>query len=77
MRILLDTHVFVWMLADPGRIRADALEKLEDSSHALWVSSVSSYEIANKVRLRKWRLIHGDARNDKTSCRSPVVSSCE
>ncbi len=33
MRILLDTHVFVWMLADPGRIRADALEKLEDSSH--------------------------------------------
>jgi PIN domain nuclease of toxin-antitoxin system len=45
---LLDTHVWLWMLADPGRIRPDLLEELRDGRTRLLLSAASSWEIAVK-----------------------------
>lgn len=47
MTVLLDTHVWLWMLADPDRL--GALRPLvEDESNALLLSAASSWEIAIK-----------------------------
>ncbi|MGH9046833.1 MAG: type II toxin-antitoxin system VapC family toxin [Acidimicrobiales bacterium] len=50
MRLLLDTHVFLWLLADPGRLGAP-IGLLEDPSNDLLFSAASAWEIAIKVQL--------------------------
>jgi len=45
---LLDTHVWLWMLTDPARIRPDLLSELRDGRTRLLLSAASSWEIAIK-----------------------------
>ena len=52
-RFLLDTHVWLWLQAEPSRVRRDVLERLRDPSHVLLLSAASSWEIALKHRLGK------------------------
>lgn len=47
MRLLLDTHVFLWLLADPERL-GEHLDAAEDPRNELFVSAASSWEIAIK-----------------------------
>lgn len=55
MDVLLDTNVVARLLGTAGRrIRPSALDVLSQPRHHLWVSSVSAYELINKVRLGKW-----------------------
>lgn len=56
MRILLDTHVVLWALADSPRLSVRAREVLTDPANDCWVSSGSVWEIAIKVALGKYRL---------------------
>lgn len=46
MTYLLDTHVWLWMLAAPERIRPDLLTQLADPGSQLLLSAASSWEIA-------------------------------
>ncbi len=50
MRVLLDTHVFLWLHTEPERL-GDRLPVVEDRRNALLVSAVSSWEIAIKYGL--------------------------
>lgn len=50
MRLLLDTHVFLWLLASPERL-GKHLHSIEDPSNELLLSAASSWEIAIKVRI--------------------------
>lgn len=50
MQLLLDTHVFLWLLAAPDRL-GQHLRSLEDPGNDLLFSAASSWEIAIKVRL--------------------------
>ena len=56
MRLLLDTHVVLWALADSPRLSSRARELLADPDNECWVSSASVWEIAIKVRLGKYQL---------------------
>lgn len=47
MRVLLDTHVFLWLHSDPERL-GDHLELLEDPSTMRLVSAVVGWEITIK-----------------------------
>jgi PIN domain nuclease of toxin-antitoxin system len=47
VRLLLDTHVFLWLNAAPERLGV-ALTEIEDSRNRLVVSAVTSWEIAIK-----------------------------
>jgi PIN domain nuclease of toxin-antitoxin system len=47
LRLLLDTHVFLWLHTQPERL-GDRLAAIEDSRNDLLVSAVSSWEIAIK-----------------------------
>ena len=48
MRLLLDTHVLLWFVSDPGKLLAEAREIIEDGSNDIFVSVVSEWEIAIK-----------------------------
>ena len=53
MKILLDTHAFLWALIEPGQLSSRALSLLEDDSTEIMVSAASAWEIATKFRLGK------------------------
>jgi PIN domain nuclease of toxin-antitoxin system len=53
MDLILDTHVILWMLLDDPRLKQRHIEILEDQANRLFVSAVSGYEIASKVRIGK------------------------
>lgn len=52
MRLLLDTHVFLWAMAASPRLKDEA-RKLIVAADAVYVSAASIWEIAIKVRLGK------------------------
>lgn len=53
MRLLLDTHAFVWWIADSGKLSARAYSLIADESHDISVSAASAWEISTKYRLGK------------------------
>jgi PIN domain nuclease of toxin-antitoxin system len=50
VRLLLDTHIFLWAHADPARL-GRRRELIEGAENALLVSAVTSWEIAIKYGL--------------------------
>ena len=57
-RFLLDTHVLLWSLAEPGKLSARARDALEDAHNEVFVSAVSAWEIS--VKRAKGRLTAPD-----------------
>ena len=53
MNLLLDTQVVVWMLSASGSIPRPVRETIADGANALFVSAVSTWEIAIKSALGK------------------------
>ena len=56
MRLLLDTHAFLFWVYEPGRLGAAALSALADRDNQVWWSIASSWEIAIKLGLGKLEL---------------------
>jgi len=52
MRLLLDTHVFLWVVTGSRQLRSSAREYLA-GAEVVYVSAASLWEIAIKVRLGK------------------------
>ena len=52
-RLLLDTHVVLWALAEPEKLTRPARTALEDAQNEVLVSVVSAWEIAIKRTLGK------------------------
>lgn len=50
MRVLLDTHIFLWLNTEPERLGVQ-LEILEDPRTEILLSAVSSWEISIKYQL--------------------------
>ena len=53
MKLLLDTHIFLWAIADPGRLSATQRREIEDPINTVYLSSVSVSELAIKASLGK------------------------
>ena len=54
MKLLLDTHIWLWTTLDPQRLSRHVNEALADPANELWLSPVSVGELI--VLLRKGRL---------------------
>ena len=52
MRLLLDTHIFLWAVAGSPKLKP-ASRRLINSANAVYVSAASIWEIAIKARLGK------------------------
>jgi len=44
MRLLLDTHVWLWSLLDPSRLRAQVATAFTDTTNEKWLSPISVWE---------------------------------
>jgi len=53
LRLLLDTHVVLWMALAPDRLRPDLRERIEDVGTELVFSAASAWEIGIKHKLGK------------------------
>lgn len=51
MNVLLDTCTFIWLISDPKRLSSLAGQILADPLNQLYLSSVSTWELAVKVQL--------------------------
>lgn len=56
MRLLLDTHVFIWSFSNPKRLKVDVARELKSSLNDLFVSVASIWEIQIKLKLGKMKL---------------------
>ena len=59
MRVLLDTHTFLWWISDSRRLSAPARRAIEDDANTIFVSAASAWEITTKHRIGK--LVHVEA----------------
>jgi PIN domain nuclease of toxin-antitoxin system len=44
VKLLLDTHIWVWLASDPDRLHRRVLAAIEDSEAELWLSPFSIWE---------------------------------
>lgn len=56
MRILLDTHAFLWWIDESERLSRKARDCLFDPKHHFFLSLASVWELAIKVRIAKINL---------------------
>ena len=56
MKYLLDTNVWLWSLWEPERIARKAREEIADMSQAVFLSAVTSWEVAIKAAGGKLKL---------------------
>jgi PIN domain nuclease of toxin-antitoxin system len=59
MRLLLDTHTFLWAAADDRRLSAAARAAIESPDHDLLLSAASAAEISIKVARGRLELPDG------------------
>jgi len=51
VRLLLDTHAFIWAIERPARLPKVVRREVEDASNSVTVSVVSIWEAGTKARL--------------------------
>ena len=56
MRLLLDTHIFIWWADQPEKLSAAALSALENEANELLLSVASVWEMQIKIQLGKLKL---------------------
>lgn len=52
-KYLLDTHIILWSLLDPGRLSKRVAKVLANPANELWVSPISTWEIVTLTRRRQ------------------------
>ena len=63
MSVLLDTHALIWWVIGDPRLSRKARAAIEDGAEQCFVSAVTAFEIANKVRIGKLPAVAEIARN--------------
>jgi len=56
MKIIIDTHIFLWALADPSRISKAKRLELESLANIIYVSSITIAELMIKSSIGKIRI---------------------
>jgi PIN domain nuclease of toxin-antitoxin system len=60
LKLLLDTHVILWCVAEPEKLPGKVAEELESESNELWFSPISVWEIL--LLAEKGRVVLGNDR---------------
>ena len=55
MKLLLDTHIWLWSVLEPKRLSRQVAKEIQDSSNELWLSPISIWELI--VLWQKGRMI--------------------
>lgn len=55
MKLLLDTHIWIWSLLDPGKLSRRVTAALEKNTAEIWLSPISVWEL--RMLAEKGRII--------------------
>lgn len=58
MRLLLDTHIWLWSLVNPDRLSPKVSRELENPENEIWLSPISVWELLTLAR--KGRVVLND-----------------
>lgn len=53
MKYLLDTHTFIWTVAESSQLSEKAKSEIQNPNNEVFISSVNLWEIAIKTRIKK------------------------
>ena len=53
MKYLIDTHILIWLAVSPEKVPKNILEIIENPLNDISVSTVSLWEIAIKIAIKK------------------------
>ena len=56
MKIILDTHIFLWSLAEPEKISKAKIKEIKSLSNTVYVSSITIAELMIKASLGKLQI---------------------
>lgn len=56
MKVLLDTHAFLWWITEDPKLSSKASEIIREGNNELYFSAASGWEIAIKAQLNRIRL---------------------
>lgn len=56
MRLLLDTHIWIWSVLEPHRLSARVRRAMSSSTNELWLSPISTWELAWLVEKKRIEL---------------------
>ena len=56
MKVLIDTHVFIWLDTQPEKLSTTAMEICQNTDNELYLSMASMWEMQIKVQLGKLKL---------------------
>ncbi len=45
MKLLLDTHIWIWMQEEPSRLKRRVQQELQNEANELWLSPISTWEV--------------------------------
>ena len=60
MNLLLDTHIFLWVIDDSPRLSGAARAAIIDDANVVFVSAVTAWEISIKTAIGKLTVPGGD-----------------
>jgi PIN domain nuclease of toxin-antitoxin system len=58
MKLLLDTHIWLWSVLEPQRLSRRVEKEIQDTTNELWLSPISVWELI--VLCQKGRLVPGE-----------------
>jgi PIN domain nuclease of toxin-antitoxin system len=56
LKLLLDTHIWLWSAGDEDKIQPDVLRALEDPKNEKWLSPISIWELMTLIEKRRLSL---------------------
>lgn len=57
MRLLIDTHIFLWSVLEPERLSRKVAKALQDAENETWFSPISTWEIVVLWKKRRISLV--------------------
>ena len=53
MKLLMDTHIWLWLFREPKRLGRRTFRELTDGKNDLWLSPISTWEVLTLYQKRK------------------------
>jgi PIN domain nuclease of toxin-antitoxin system len=57
MKLLLDTHIWLWSAVEPHKLTFRVSKALADTNNELWLSSISVWELTLLCRKKRFRTL--------------------
>jgi len=60
VRLVLDTHIWIWSVTEPKRLAPQVVRALSDADAELWLSAISVWEVLVLIRTQRLRVTRSD-----------------